>query len=58
VVNDARFLSRDLLDRRSEVLLMIQSDRRDDGQERVHDVSAVQPPAHSDFQHCDINPGI
>ena len=37
---------------------MIETDRRDHAQQRVHDVGRIEPPAQARFDHRDIDLGL
>ncbi len=53
--DDARLLERDRLERRSEIELMIERDRRDRAHRRRDDVGRVEPAAEADFDDGDVD---
>ena len=57
-LDDAGLLDRDLAQRRAEVLLVIEGDRRDRGRPPGrHDVGGVEPAAEADFEHRHLDAG-
>ena len=56
-LDDSRLLDCDGLDRRTEVLLVVEADRRDCADGRWQDVGCIEPATESDFDDGDVDAG-
>ena len=56
-LDDAGLLDGDRFERGAQVLLVIEPDRRDGGDQRVEDVGRVEPAAEPDFADRDLDAG-
>ena len=56
-LENARLLRRNGFDARAEERFVIEVDRRDDRDLRVHHIGGVEPPAQPGFEHHDLNGG-